>query len=122
MLVLNGGIIRRGHNQRVQKGSTVLHAEMDRLENAERLSPAEYRRAVLHSARSLCSMCSGAILLYKIPTVIVGENQTFQRPEGMLRWSGGDVQVVDDEECVRLMTEFIAARPELWNEGIGELA
>ena len=121
VLVLDGEIVGRGHNQRVQKGSAVLHAEMDCLENAGRLSPAEYRRAVLYSTLSPCSMCSGAILLYKIPTVIVGENRTFQGSEELLRSAGVDVQVVDNDECVRLMTEFITAHPELWNEDIGEL-
>lgn len=121
VLVLDDEIVGRGHNQRVQKGSAVLHAEMDCLENAGRLSPAEYRRSVLYSTLSPCSMCSGAILLYKIPTVIVGENRTFQGPEELLRSSGVEVQVVDNEECVQLMTEFIAAHPELWNEDIGEV-
>ncbi len=122
VLVLDGEIVGRGHNQRVQQGSAVLHAEMDCLENAGRLTPAEYRRCVLYSTLSPCDMCSGAILLYKIPKVIVGENRTFQGPEAYVRSQGVDVQVVDHPECVQLMEAFIEAHPELWNEDIGELA
>ena len=120
VLVLDGAIVARGHNQRVQKGSSVLHAEMDCLENAGRLTAADYRRAVLYSTLSPCDMCSGAILLYGIPKVIVGENRTFQGPESYLRDRGVDVEVVDNTECKRLLKEFIEAEPTLWNEDIGE--
>ena len=119
VLVLDGEIIGRGHNRRVQKGSTVLHAEMDALEDAGRLAGAVYQRSVLYSTLSPCDMCSGAVLLYGIPRVIVGENRTFQGPEEYVRERGVDVEVVDDPTCVQMMNEFIAARPELWNEDIG---
>ena len=120
VLVIGGRIVARGHNQRVQKGSAVLHAEMDCLENAGRLAAADYRKAVLYSTLSPCDMCSGAILLYQIPKVVVGENRTFQGPEKYLRSRGVELDVVDDAECRRLMEEFIAASPGLWNEDIGE--
>ena len=120
VLVINGRIVARGHNQRVQKGSAVLHAEMDCLENAGRLSAGDYRSAVLYSTLSPCDMCSGAILLYQIPRVVVGENRTFQGPEQYLRSRGVRIEVIDDPECRRLMEEFIAASPDLWNEDIGE--
>jgi len=120
VLVLDGAIVARGHNQRVQKGSSVLHAEMDCIENAGRLTAADYRKAVLYSTLSPCDMCSGAILLYGIPKVIVGENRTFQGPESYLQDRGVDVEVVDNTECKRLMEEFIEAEPTLWNEDIGE--
>jgi len=120
VLVIGGRIVARGHNQRVQKGSAVLHAEMDCLENAGRLAAADYRKAVLYSTLSPCDMCSGAILLYQIPKVVVGENRTFQGPERYLRSRGVELDVVDDAECRRLMEEFIAASPGLWNEDIGE--
>ena len=120
VLVLDGEIVGRGHNQRVQKGSPVLHAEMDCLEHAGRLAPAEYRRAVLYSTLSPCDMCSGAILLYGIQRVVVGENRTFQGPEEYLRSRGVDLEIADDAECKAMMREFIAANPELWNEDIGE--
>ena len=120
VLVLDGAIVARGHNQRVQKGSSVLHAEMDCLENAGRLTAADYRKAVLYSTLSPCDMCSGAILLYGIPKVIVGENRTFQGPESYLQDRGVDVEVVDSTECKRLMKDFIDANPTLWNEDIGE--
>ena len=120
VLVIDGRIVGRGHNRRVQKGSAILHAEMDCLENAGRLTAADYRRAVIYSTLSPCSMCSGAILLYKIPTVIVGEHETFRGPESELRAQGVDVTVVDDDECVRLMKQFINDSPGLWNEDIGE--
>ena len=119
VLVIDGKIAGRGHNQRVQKGSAVLHAEMDCLENAGRLSPAEYRRAILYSTLSPCDMCSGAILLYKIPKVVVGENRSFRGPEGYLRERGVDVQVVDSPECYQLLNEFVNRHPSLWNEDIG---
>lgn len=120
VLVIDGRIVGRGHNRRVQKGSAILHAEMDCLENAGRLTAADYRRAVIYSTLSPCSMCSGAILLYRIPTVIVGEHETFLGPESELRAQGVDVTVVDDDECVRLMKQFINDSPGLWNEDIGE--
>ena len=120
VLVAGGEIIGRGHNRRVQQGSVVLHAEMDCLENAGRQKASVYRRATLYSTLSPCDMCSGAALLYGIPRVIVGENRTFQGPEDYVRSRGVQVEVVDSEECVRLMEEFIRANPELWNEDIGE--
>jgi cytosine deaminase len=119
VLVIDGQVVGRGHNRRVQKGSAVLHAEMDCLENAGRLTARDYARATLYSTLSPCDMCSGAILLYRIPRVIVGERRTFQGPEDYLRSRGIDVTVVDDERCVRLMEEFIRAHPALWNEDIG---
>ena len=120
VLVIDGEIVARGHNQRIQKGSSVLHAEMDCLENAGRLSAADYQRSVLYSTLSPCDMCSGAVLLYKIPKVVVGENVTFQGPEDHLRSRGVDLEIRGDAECIELMTSFIADRPELWNEDIGE--
>jgi cytosine deaminase len=120
VLVIDGKIVGRGHNQRIQKGSTVLHAEMDCLENAGRLSATDYRRSILYSTLSPCDMCSGAILLYRIPRVVVGENRTFQGPEDHLRSRGVELQIVDNAECIQLMDEFIAANPALWNEDIGE--
>jgi cytosine/creatinine deaminase len=120
VLVIDGRIVGRGHNRRVQKGSAVLHAEMDCIENAGRLRAADYRRATLYSTLSPCDMCSGAALLYGIPHIVVGENRTFQGPEAYVRSRGVDLVIVDDPECVRLMREFIATRPELWNEDIGE--
>jgi cytosine deaminase len=119
VIVHQGRIIGRGHNRRVQSGSTVLHGEMDALENAGRQAAAVYREAVIYTTLSPCSMCSGAILLYGIPTVVVGENQTFMGEEQLLRARGVDVQVLQDADCVRLMREFIAASPQLWNEDIG---
>jgi cytosine deaminase len=119
VLVLDGEIVGRGHNQRVQKGSAVLHAEMDCLENAGRLTAADYGHATLYSTLSPCYMCSGAILLYKIPRVVIGENRTFQGPEEHLRACGVALEIVDDAECVQLMTDFIRDNPELWNEDIG---
>ncbi len=120
VLVIDGNIVGRGHNQRVQQGSAVLHAEMDCLENAGRLSAAEYGRATIYSTLSPCDMCSGAILLYGIPRVVVGENRTFAGPEEYVRSRGVGVEIVDDAECVALMEDFIASRPDLWNEDIGE--
>jgi cytosine deaminase len=119
VLVIDGKIVGRGHNQRVQHGSVIRHAEMDCLENAGRLRAADYRRAVLYSTLSPCVMCSGAILLYRIPRVVVGENRNFQGAEELLASHGVEVRVVDDPECVRLMEEFIRDHPELWNEDIG---
>jgi cytosine deaminase len=120
VLIIDGEIVGRGHNRRVQRGSATLHAEMDCLENAGRLAAAEYRRSVLYSTLSPCDMCSGAVLLYEIPRVVVGENRTFQGPEDYVRSRGVTLEIVDDPRCVELMSEFIAARPELWNEDIGE--
>jgi cytosine/creatinine deaminase len=120
VLVLDGTIIGRGHNRRVQKRSATLHAEMDCLENAGRLRAADYRRSTLYSTLSPCDMCSGASLLYGIPRIVIGENRTFRGPEDYLRQRGVVLELVDDEECVGLMREFIAAHPALWNEDIGE--
>jgi creatinine deaminase len=120
ILVLDGRIVRRGHNQRVQKGSVIRHAEMDCLEQAGRLSALEYRRATLYSTLSPCDMCSGAVLLYKIPKVIIGENRTFRGPEDYLRLRGVNVTVIDDDACVRLMEEFVRNNGALWSEDIGE--
>jgi len=120
VLVIDGRIAGRGHNQRVQKGSAVLHAEMDCLENAGRLKAVDYRRATLYSTLSPCDMCSGTVLLYGIPRVIVGENRTFRGPEDYVRSRGVDIVVVDSRECRDLMERFIRERPELWNEDIGE--
>lgn len=120
VLVIGGEIVGRGHNRRVQQGSSVLHAEMDCLERAGRLTAADYRRATLYSTLSPCDMCSGAVLLYGIPKVVVGENRTFQGPERYLRSRGVEVVVADDAVCHQLMTRFIADHPQLWNEDIGE--
>ena len=119
VLVHDGRVIGRGHNRRVQKGSAILHGEMDALENAGRLPASVYRESVIYTTLSPCSMCSGAILLYGIPTVIVGENLTFRGEEALLRARGVVVEVKQDPACVTLMREFIAAHPELWNEDIG---
>ncbi len=120
VLVLDGQIIGRGHNQRVQQGSVIHHAEMNCLENAGRLPASTYRRCTLYSTLSPCPMCSGAILLYGIPRVVVGENQTFQGPEEYVRSQGVKVEIAQSEECIRLMREFIETNPALWNEDIGE--
>jgi cytosine deaminase len=120
VLVIDDQVVGRGHNRRVQQGSATLHAEMDCLENAGRLGAADYRRAVLYSTLSPCDMCSGAILLYRIPRVVIGENRTFRGPEDHLRARGVEIALVDDPTCVQLMESFIAARPDLWNEDIGE--
>ncbi|HEY8849332.1 MAG TPA: nucleoside deaminase [Thermoanaerobaculia bacterium] len=119
VIVHNGRIIGRGHNRRVQRGSAVLHGEMDALENAGRQPASVYRQSVLYTTLSPCAMCSGAILLYGIPRVIVGENQTFLGEESLLRSRGVTVDVVQDERCIRLMRTFIDEHPELWNEDIG---
>ena len=119
VLVIDGRIVGRGRNRRVQQGSAILHAEMDCLENAGRLTARDYTRATLYSTLSPCDMCSGAILLYKIPRVIVGENRTFQGPEAYVRSRGVGVTVLEDFTCVRLMEEFIRTHPALWNEDIG---
>jgi cytosine deaminase len=120
VLAIDGEIVGRGHNRRIQRGSPILHAEMDCLENAGRLKAAEYRRAVLYSTLSPCDMCSGTVLLYGIPRVVIGENRTFRGPEEYVRSRGVEVEIRDDPECRRLMEAFIAERPELWNEDIGE--
>ena len=119
VLVIDGAIVGRGHNRRVQLGSPTLHAEMDCIERAGRLTGAEYRRSTLYSTLSPCDMCSGTALLYGIPRIVIGENRTFRGPEDYVRSRGVELRIVDDPECVRLMREFIAARPELWNEDIG---
>ncbi|NQY57824.1 MAG: nucleoside deaminase [Ilumatobacteraceae bacterium] len=121
VLVLDGEIVGRGHNQRVQLGSPTRHGEIDCLENAGRLRPAQYRRSVLYTTLSPCDMCTGAVLLYRIGRVVVGENHTFMGSEALLASRGVEVEVVDDVRCVELMREFIAAEPDLWNEDIGEV-
>ena len=118
-LVIDRTIVGRGHNRRIQQGSAILHGEMDALERAGRLPASAYRAATIYTTLSPCSMCSGAILLYGIPKVVVGENRTFLGAEEHLRANGVEVVVVDDPRCVDLMTEFIAAHPEAWNEDIG---
>ena len=119
VLVIDGEIVGRGHNRRVQQGSAVLHAEMDCLENAGRLTAGEYKRSTLYSTLSPCDMCSGAALLYGIPRIVIGENQTFRGPEDYVRSRGVELEVVNDATCIDLMTEFIAAHPEVWHEDIG---
>ena len=120
VLVKDGKIIGRGHNRRVQKGSAILHAEMDCLENAGRLKSKDYEACVIYSTLSPCAMCTGAILLYKIPVVVIGENQTFKGPEAYARKHGVKLINLDLKECKDLMTDFIAAKPKLWDEDIGE--
>ncbi|QEG35343.1 nucleoside deaminase [Bythopirellula goksoeyrii] len=120
VLVLGDKIIGRGHNRRVQKGSAILHAEMDCLENAGRLTANDYRQSTLYSTLSPCDMCSGTALLYGIPRIVIGENRTFQGPEEYVRSRGVELTLVDDPTCVELMKQFIAAHPELWNEDIGK--
>jgi cytosine/creatinine deaminase len=122
VLVHNGQILGRGRNRRVQRGSSVLHGEIDALENAGRQSARIYRESTLYTTLSPCAMCTGAILLYGIPRVVVGENRAFQGEEALLRDRGVDVVVVDDPDCVRLMREFVAAAPALWHEHIGTRA
>jgi creatinine deaminase len=120
VLVIDARIVGRGHNRRVQQGSAILHAEMDCLENAGRLKASDYRRSVLCSTLSPCDMCSGTALLYGIPRIVIGENRTFQGPEDYVRSRGVTLEIVDNAECIELMRQFIAERPELWNEDIGE--
>lgn len=120
VLVIDGEIVGRGHNRRVQNSSAILHAEMDCLENAGRLTAEDYKKATLYSTLSPCDMCSGAVLLYGIKRVVVGENKTFQGPEEYVRSRGVAVSVVDNHECQELMNSFIKASPELWNEDIGK--
>lgn len=119
VIVHQGRIIGRGHNRRIQQGSPILHGEMDAFENAGRQPARVYRESVLYTTLSPCSMCSGAILLYGIPRIIVGENRTFMGEEELLRSRGVRVEVLQDESCIALMRDFIAARPDLWNEDIG---
>lgn len=118
-LVVDGGVLATGWNKRVQLGSPIRHGETDCLANAGRLPATFYARSTMVTTLSPCDMCSGAVLLYKIPRVIVGENRTFQGAEELLRSRGVEVIVLDDEECVAMMTDFIADKPSLWNEDIG---
>ncbi len=120
VLVIDGRVVGRGHNRRVQRGSAILHAEMDCLESAGRLKASDYRRSVLYSTLSPCDMCSGTALLYGIPRIVIGENRTFRGPEDYVRSRGVTLEIVDDPRCVELMRQFIATRPDLWNEDIGE--
>ncbi|MCW8386491.1 nucleoside deaminase [Fluoribacter dumoffii] len=120
VLVYQGRIIGRGHNQRVQKGSTILHGEMDALENAGRQKAKVYEQSILYTTLSPCAMCSGAILLYKIPYVVIGENQTFMGEEALLKARGVTLEVVQNEECISMMRHFINKNGRLWSEDIGE--
>ena len=119
MLVCDGEILARGRNQRVQRGSVIHHAEMNCLENAGRQNASVYSRCTIYTTLSPCPMCSGAIVLYKIPRVVIGENATFRGAEETLRGNGVQVEVLQSEECMELMREFISSHPELWNEDIG---
>lgn len=120
VLVCDGKILARGHNQRVQRGSVIHHAEMNCLENAGRLKASVYQHCTLYSTLSPCPMCSGAALLYKIPRIVIGENLTFKGPEEHMKSQGVQLDIRQDPACIQLMREFIAARPDLWNEDIGE--
>ena len=120
VLVHDGKIIGRGHNKRVQTGSPTLHGEMDALENAGRQSASVYRQSVIYTTLSPCSMCTGAILLYGIPKVVIGENESFMGEETLLKSRGVEIELVDSDECKQLMKDFMTAKPELWNEDIGE--
>ena len=120
VLVIDGQIVARGHNRRVQNGSAILHAEMDCLEAAGRLLPSDYQRATLYSTLSPCDMCSGAALLYKIPKIVIGENRSFKGPEEYVRSRGVELDIRDDAECKQLMNQLIQEQPELWFEDIGE--
>ena len=120
VLVIDNKIVGRGHNRRVQGGSSILHAEMDCLENAGRLTADQYAESTLYSTLSPCDMCSGAALLYKIPNIVIGENNTFQGPEDYVRSRGANLSIVNDPRCIALMENFITEHPELWNEDIGE--
>ncbi len=120
VLVHQNKIIGRGHNRRIQNGSAILHGEMDALENAGRLSANVYKSCTLYTTLSPCSMCSGTILLYGIPKIVIGENQTFLGEETLLKSRGVDISVVNNRECIELMTQFINEKPDLWNEDIGE--
>lgn len=119
VLVCEGGVLGHGHNRRVQQGSVILHGEMDALENAGRKDAAIYRKSVLYTTLSPCPMCTGAILLYGIPKVVIGENKTFLGSEELLRQNGVEVVVLQDPECIALMKQFIREHPRLWNEDIG---
>jgi len=119
VLVIDNKIVGRGHNRRIQKGSAILHAEMDCFENAGRLTASDYQRATLYSTLSPCDMCSGTSILYKIPKIVIGENKTFQGPEDYVRSRGIVLEIVDSRECIDMMTQFISANPALWNEDIG---
>jgi len=119
VLVIDGKIAGRGHNRRVQRSSATLHAEMDALENAGRLSARDYRLSILYSTLSPCDMCSGAALLYRIPKIVIGENLTFQGPEDYVRSRGVELIILNDPECIQMIRDFIAAKPGLWNEDIG---
>ena len=120
VLVIDGQVIGRGHNRRVQRQSAILHAEMDCLENAGRLKPAEYRQSILYSTLSPCDMCSGTALLYNIPKIVIGENRTFRGPEDYVRSRGVVLEISQSPECYDLMQQFIQDHPDLWNEDIGE--
>jgi len=120
VLVIESKIVGRGHNQRIQRSSPVLHAEIDCLENAGRLRAADYRNSVLYSTLSPCDMCCGAILLYGIPKVVIGENRTFRGPEDYLRSRGVEIEIADDPVCIQLMQDFIQEHEQLWHEDIGD--
>jgi cytosine deaminase len=120
VLVVDGRIVGRGHNRRTQQGSVILHAEMDALERAGRLPAATYRRLVLYTTLSPCDMCSGAVLLYRIPKVVIGENKTFRGPEAYLEARGVELEIAHDSRAIEMMRSFVQAHPDLWNEDIGE--
>ena len=120
VLVIAGRIASRGHNRRVQRGSAILHAEMDAFENAGRLKAADYRRAVLYSTLSPCDMCSGTALLYGIPKIVIGENRNFLGAEELFRQRGVEIIVLDDADCTQMMSDFVREHPDLWNEDIGK--
>ena len=120
VIVIDNKIVGRGHNRRVQKGSAILHAEMDCFENAGRLTAKDYQRAILYSTLSPCDMCSGTALLYKIPKIVIGENKTFKGPEEYVRSRGVELIILNDATCIKLMEDFILNNPKLWNEDIGE--
>jgi cytosine/creatinine deaminase len=120
VLVIGGKIVGRGHNQRIQRGSAILHAEMDCFANAGRLTAADYSKSTLYSTLSPCDMCSGTSLLYRIPRIVIGENVNFQGPEDYLRSRGVELMIVNDAECIEMMARFIKDNPHLWNEDIGE--
>jgi cytosine deaminase len=119
VLVIDDEIVGRGHNRRIQRGSAILHAEMDCLENAGRLKAADYARATLYSTLSPCDMCSGTALLYKIPRIVIGENVNFQGPESYVASRKVQLEILNDRECIEMMKHFIEEHPELWNEDIG---
>jgi cytosine deaminase len=121
VLVVDSKIVGKGHNRRLQKGSSILHAEIDCIENAGRLKPTDYHNAILYTTLSPCDMCSGAVLLYKIPKVIIGENKTFKGAEDYLRSRGVELIVMNNSKCTELMTKFIQENPEIWKEDIGNI-